>query len=151
MTIISEVYKGKIYSGETQLFNTITVEQTGAMQITVKAGVFTHTNGDTWTLENDQVFDLIADPDYTTSVQIEIGDVEPDGIMDVWCGSRVNDGIEEFDIPEGWHKGHNLVYNFEIPAGCTDLTPIDIYVLEVIPGFPDGTSETDWQIKTGGE
>ena len=148
--ITSQINRGKIYAGETQLSNTVAVEQTGLMQLTVRAGVFTHTNGDTWLIENDQVFDLVADADYSTSVKIQIGDIEPDGIMDVWCGTIVNDGVEEFDEPEGWHTGHDLVFNFNIPAGCTDLTPINIYVLEVLPGFPEGTTADDWKAQTGG-
>lgn len=150
MTIKSDVYKGKIYSGSTRLASTIAVEQTGLMQLTVKSGVFTHTNGDTWTLASDAVFNLTSSPDYPTGVKIEIGDIEPDGVMDVWCGTCVQDGVDEFDIPAGWRVGHALVFNFSIPAGCTDITPIDIFVLTVLPGFPSGTTAEDWQTQTGG-
>ena len=147
--IKTQIYQGLIYAGESLLKNTITVEQTGAMQLTVKAGIFTHTNGDTWTLEDDQVFDLVADVYYTTDVRIQIGDI--DNVVDVWCGTKVNDnGIEEFDEPTGWNAGHDLVFNLTIPAKCTDLTPIDIYVLEVLPGFPDGTTADDWKTQIGG-
>ena len=148
MTIKSEIYRGKIYSGATQLSNTITITQTGLMQLTVKAGTFINTKANAWILVNNQVFDLASDEDYPTSVILQIGDIN--GIVDVWCGTKIMDGIEEFDEPEGWNKGHNLTYNFEIPAGCTDLTPIDIYVLEVLPGFPDGTTEDDWKMQIGG-
>lgn len=149
MTIKSELYKGKIFSGDTQLASTILVEQTGAMQLTVRAGTFTHTDGRTWTLDADAVFDLVADANYPTQVTIEIGDIEPDGIMDVWCGTKVQDGIEDFDIPEGWNAGHPLVFGFSVPAGCTDLTPIDIFVLTVLDGFPEGTTAADWKTQTG--
>ena len=149
MTIKSEIYKGEIYAGDTQLSSTIAVEQTGAMQLTVKAGTFTHTDGQPWLLDADAVFDLVSDANHPTSVKIEIGDIEPDGIMDVWCGTKVEDGIEEFDVPEGWNIGQELVFNFSIPAGCTDLTPIDIFVLTVLPGFPEGTTASDWKVQTG--
>ena len=148
MTIKSEKYQGLIYAGVTQLSNTVTLEQTGLMQLTVRAGVFVHTNGDTWTLEDDLVFNFTADAYYPTFVRIQIGDI--DGIVDIWCGTMVDDGVEEFNEPEGWRKGHDLTYNFEIPAGCTDLTPIDIYVMEVLPGFPDGTTADDWKMQIGG-
>ena len=149
MTIKSEVYNGKIYAGDTQLSSTLEVEQTGAMQLTVKSGTFTNTGGTQWTLDADVVFDLVADENCPTNVKIEIGDVEPDGILDVWCGTCVQDGIEEFDVPEGWIAGHPLVYNFSIPSGCTDLTQIDIYALTVLDGFPDGTTAEDWKTQKG--
>lgn len=148
--IKSELYKGKIFAGATQLASTIMVEQTGAMQLTVRAGVFTHTDGTEWTLGVDAVFNLVSSPVYLTEVKIEIGDIQPDGIMDVWCGSCVQDGVDEFDIPAGWRTGHSLVFNFSIPAGCTDLTPIDIFVLTVLAGFPENTTGADWQTQTGG-
>ena len=150
MTIKSEIYKGKIYSGSTQLASTIAVEQTGLMQLAVRSGVFTHTDGDTWTLATDAVFNLVSSPDYPTDVKIEIGDIEPDGIMDVWLGTCVMDGVDEFDVPVGWNTGHSLVFNFSIPAGCTDLTPIDIFVLTVLPGFPGETTAQDWVTQIGG-
>jgi len=105
--IKSEIYKGLIYAGATQLACTIVIEQTAPMQLTVKAGVFTHTDGKQWTLSNDIVFNLVADTDYATRVEIEIGDIE--GVVDVWCGTCVQDGVEEFNIPEGWNSGHPLV------------------------------------------
>ena len=39
----SELYKGLIYAGDTPLASSILVEQTGPMQLTVKAGNFTST------------------------------------------------------------------------------------------------------------
>lgn len=146
MTIKSEIYKGKIYAGSTQLASTIAVLQTGAMQLTIKAGTFTHTNGNTWTLATDAVFNLASSPSYPTLVRVEIGD---NGSNDVWCGTCVMDGVEEFDPPIGWNKGQDLVFNFSIPAGCTDLTPIDIFALTVLPGFPEGTAAADWQTQRG--
>ena len=130
--IKSKVNEGRINAGGTQLASTIVIEQTGLMQLTVNSGAFTHTNGDTWMLEDDQIFDFVADADYSTSVKIQIGDI--DGVVDVWCGTKVNDGIEEFDKPEGWNTGIDLIYNFVIPAECIDLTPIDIFVLDVVSG-----------------
>mgnify|MGYP001558577136 CR=1 FL=1 len=41
--IRSELYRGMIYAGDTPLACSITVEQTGPMQITVRAGSFTTT------------------------------------------------------------------------------------------------------------
>ena len=147
MTIKSELYQGKVFAGDTQLSSTIAVEQTDKMQLTIKAGTFTHADGMQWTLDSDAIFDLVADANYPTQVMIEIGDIE--SVVGVWCGTCVMDGIEEFDIPEGWNAGHALAFNFAIPAGCSDLAPIDIYVLTVPDGFPDGTNADDWKTQTG--
>ncbi|MBE3144664.1 MAG: hypothetical protein IMZ61_12200 [Planctomycetes bacterium] len=153
--IKSEIYKGHIYAGATELASTIVVEQTGLMQLTVRKGKFTCTDGTSHLMESDSVFDLVSHPDYFTEIKIEIGHIPHEdpsdwsGIVDIWCGTKVNDGVEEFDPPAGWVTGHPLVFNFVIPAGCTDLTPIDIFVLTVLPGFPEGTTAADWAFQTG--
>lgn len=140
--------KGKIYSGNTQLSCSIEIEQTDLMQLTVRAGTFIHTDGKELTMLEDSMFDFQSDPNYSTSVSMELGNVE--SIVDVWCGTCVMDGIEDFDIPNGWNIGHPLVFNFVIPSGCKDLTPIDIHVLSVVAGFPEGTTEKDWRTQIGG-
>jgi hypothetical protein len=119
------------------------------MQLTVRKGRFTHTDGSYWTLPADAIFDLVADPNYPTEVKIEIGDIEADSVADIWCGTRVCDGVEEFDPPVVWNSGHPLVFNFIVPAGCTDLTSVDIFVLTVLPGFPEGTTAEDWKVQSG--
>ena len=68
---IFQIYRGKIYAGATQLASRIVVEQTGLMQITIRAGSFT-TTGDkklkirpeTFNLKSDQVFNLLSDEEY---------------------------------------------------------------------------------------
>jgi hypothetical protein len=134
--IKSQIYHGKIYAGSTQLACTIKVEQVG-MQLTVKAGTFTHTNGDTWVLPTDQVFNLTSNLTFDTECKIEIGDIQPDGIVDVWCATKLNDGIEEWNVPVGWRTGHLLAFPFIISAGATSLDNVEIFVLEVLPGFPE--------------
>jgi hypothetical protein len=148
MTIKSEIYKGKIYAGGTELACNIAIEQTGPLQLTVNAGTFTHTDGKAWTLAVPTVFDVPADPTHPTECKIEIGDIG--GVADVWCASRLLDGIEEFDTPPGWNSGHVLAFPFVVPAGCVDLANVDIFVLTVLPGFPDGTTAADWQVQSGG-
>lgn len=43
--IVSELYNGKIYAGETPLESTIVVEQTGPLQLTVRSGGHLQTTG----------------------------------------------------------------------------------------------------------
>ncbi len=145
--IVSEIGCGKIYAGDTQLASTITVEQTAAMQLTVRAGTFVHTNGNTWTLATNAVFDLAAHASTPTECIIEIGDIA--GAVDCWCGTRLLDGAEDFDVPTGWRSGHAIVFPFVIPAGTTALDPIEICTLTVEPGYPAGTSATDWVQQSG--
>ncbi len=130
----SEIHNGKIYAGETQLACTIRIEQTAPMQLTVRAGTFTHTDGRAWTLAGDAVFDLAADATYPTECKIEMGDVA--GVANVWCATRLVDGVEEFNPHVGWNTGHTLAFPFAIPPGAIDLSGIEIFVLQVLAGFP---------------
>lgn len=148
MTIKSLIYQGEIYAGATKLACTIAVAQTGPLQLTVSAGSFTHTDGRTWVNDTPAVFDITPDAVYPTECKIEIGDIG--GAADIWCASRLLDGIEEFDTPPGWNNGHVLVFPFVVPPGCTDLAAVDIFVLTVLPGFPAGTTAADWQVQSGG-
>ncbi len=145
--IISALHRGKIYAGDTRLASTITVEQTAAMQLTVRAGTFTYTNGDAWTLATDAVFDISANANTPTECIVEIGDIA--GVCDAWCGTRLLDDTEDFDVPAGWRTGHAIVFPFVIPAGATTLDEIAICVLTVEPGFPAGTVASDWVQQSG--
>lgn len=142
--IKSEMYRGKIFAGDTKLANTIRVEQTAPMQLTFRAGTFTHTDGQQWALDSDVSVDLMSDANYPTMCQIEIGVLA--GTVNVWCGLQRMDGVEEMNPPAGW-IGHLLVLPFIIPPGATSLP--DIYVITVEPGFPDGTTAQDWKIQMG--
>ncbi len=146
--IKSEIYHGKIYAGPTNLACSIVIKQTAPMQLTIHAGTFTYTDDQAWTLTAPTVFDVPADPTYPTECKIEIGDIG--GVPDAWCASRLLDGVEEFDTPPGWNSGHVLAFPFVIPAGCADLAGVDIFVLSVLPGFPDSTTAEDWQVQSGG-
>ena len=148
MSIKSEVYRGKIYAGATKLACSINIEQTAPMQLTVSTGSFIHTDGRTWDTSAPAVFDIAPDTTYTTECKIEIGDIN--GVTDIWCASKLLDGIEEFDTPPGWNSGHHLAFPFVVPAACVDLGAVDIFVLSVLPGFPDGTTAEDWQVQSGG-
>ena len=153
MTIKSEIYRGKIYAGTTKLNCSINIEQTAPLQLTISTGTFTHTNGVSWRLEADQVFDITPDAVYPTECKIEIGDSRVGdvyGVVDVLCATRLLDGIEEFDTPPDWKTGHVLAFPFVVPAGCMNLSAVDIFVLTVLPGFPDGTTAEDWKVQSGG-
>ena len=147
--IKSEIYHGKIYAGATQLACTIRIEQTAPMQLKVNAGTLTQTDRRTWTLANDAVFNLTADAVYPTECKIEIGDVA--GVTNVWCATRLVDGVEEFNPPAGWNIGHTLAFTFTIPPGTTNLSAIDIFVLEVLPGFPNPAQMAAMGIERGAD
>ncbi len=133
--IKSEIHHGRIYAGTTQLACTIRIEQTAPMRLTVRAGTFTSTSGRKLTLATDAVFDLAADATYPTECRIEIGDIA--GTPNIWCGTRRVDSIEEINPPIGWNTGHLLVFPFVIPPGTIKLDNVDIFILEVLPGFPE--------------
>lgn len=188
--IRSDVYHGLIYAGDTPLALSITVEQTGLMQLTVRAGSFTTTGqarirsynpshaaliaagkaerlpdgnrvriwlqdvndvlidkAKTHTLITDQVIVLVSDP--TRSVAYNV-DLISDGMQTDVLVKRKVIGIEEYgDPPPGWVKIHTLLYEFVLPPGCADITPIDIFALTVKPGYPPGTGPDDWWIQMG--
>lgn len=162
--IKSLVGRGLIYAGDTLLALSIEVEQTGPMQITVRAGSFTSTgqrrkdrNGNwlaweeeskTYTLLTDQILNLTADLTFPKDYDI---DLISDGTKnDVLVRSRLQDGIEEFaPYPAGWKQAHDLILPFTIPAGMIDLANVDIFVWTVMPGFPAGTGAADWTMQGG--
>ncbi len=147
--IKSQIYHGKIYAGATKLASTIRIEQTAPMQLTARAGTVTHTDGRAWTLANDAVFSLAADAMYPTECKIEIGDIA--SADNVWCATRLVDGVEEMNSPTGWNMGHVLVFPFVIPPNATDLSNVDIFVLTVLPGFPEPAQMAALGIERGAD
>lgn len=164
MAIQSTVDRGRIYAGETPLALTITVEQTGPMQVTVRAGSFTSTgqrrkdrSGNwlpwieepvTYALAADQTVDLTADLLVAKEYVVELG-VNGLGAVDVLVRSRIVP--DPFPPPPpGWTTIHMLVFPFRVPPLTLDLTDVDIYALTIRPGFPDGTTAANWQTQTGG-
>ena len=155
MPVTSRLYRGTIFSGDTSLACTIRIDQTGPLQLTVRAGQFTstgdrrlHIPSETFALTADQALDLAAHPTYATAYRAYLA---TDGTtVDVLLQSRVLDGIEDWpDQPAGWQIVHPLVYEFVLPAGATSLDGVDIPVLAVLPGFPPGTTADDWRVQTG--
>ena len=151
MAIKSEVGTGKIYAGDTSLAISIVVEQTGPMQLTIRAGSFTTTGqrrkdkdgkwlawieeSKTYTLVTDEVVNITSDPNFSKDYDIDLISRGVD--TDILVRSVLNDGIEEFaPYPAGWKQVHDLILPFTVPAGTTDLASVDIYVWTVLPGFP---------------
>lgn len=190
--IKSEPGKGLIYAGDTPLSSTIVVEQTGPMQLTVRAGYLTTTGqarivpaasvpdlealieagraemlpdgqrariwlegadgeplcSETLTLAADTVFDLASDPDEAKCYQVMLG-IDANGQPEALARSRFADD-EYPDWPQGWQPVQELVFEFMVPPGCSDLAGTDIYVLRVEAGFPPGTRPDDWRMQVGG-
>lgn len=116
--IKSELYRGLIFAGNTPLASDLVVEQTGPMQLTVRAGSLTDTRGNVYQVP-ETVLDVVPGNDPMQPYQVMVGDVL-------------------------------VVLPFSVPVGCTDLSELDIYVLTVMPGFPEGTTAADWKMQTGG-
>jgi hypothetical protein len=187
----SEPGKGLIYSGDTPLSSTIVVEQSGPMQLTVRAGYLTTTGqarivpmdsvsnlqalieagraemlpdgqrariwlqdggrllrSQTLTLAADTVFDLASDPDEAKYYQAMLG-IDANGQPEIVMRSRFDED-EYPDWPQGWQPVQELVFEFMVPPGCSDLAGTDIYVLRVEAGFPPGTRPDDWRMQVGG-
>ena len=145
--------RGKIFSGNTPLASSITVIQSAAMQLTVRAGSFT-TTGDkrrgiapqTHVLVTDRVIPIVADAIESKVYRVELG--LDNGAVDVLAQARFeSDGWQPY--PQGWQTIHPLVFDFVVPPNTVSLDAIDIYILTVESGFPDGTSAADWQVQNG--
>ena len=102
---------------------------------------------ETLTLAADTVFDLASDPDEAKCYQAMLG-IDANGQPEIVMRSRFDED-EYPDWPQGWQPVQELVFEFMVPPGCSDLAGTDIYVLRVEPGFPPGTSAADWQTQTG--
>ena len=102
----------------------------------------------TYTLAADRGVALTSDPTRPVAYNV---DLIGQGInADVFIKRKVVNVEQYGSPPPGWKKVHELVFEFVIPPGGTDITAIDIYALVVNPGFPDGTSSDDWTTQTTG-
>jgi len=154
MTIKSDLHRGAIYAGSTPLACTITVEQTGPLTLTVRAGSFT-TTGDrtagmapeTLTLAADQTVTIVPDATAAKVYAVDLGVMG--GAVDVLARSRFL-GDDDPAAPPGWRTVQRLVFDLTVPPLTTDLAGLDVHTFTVRPGFPDGTTAADWQVQTGG-
>lgn len=151
--IKSELRMGKIYSGDTSLASTIRIEQTGAMQLTVRAGSLT-TTGDvrrnvasqTFLLSSDRVVNVNSDSVEAKAYRVELG--LDSGAVEVLVQARFSaDAFQAY--PTNWQTVQTLVFEFVLPPNTADIGAIDIYVLTVEKGFPVGTVAADWQVQSG--
>jgi hypothetical protein len=145
MPILSELYRGLVYAGATPLSSTLVVEQTGPMQITIRAGEFTYVDGRTCHQDADTVIDLVSDPVFPCAYKVDLGFVF--GQPHAWWSSRRldPDNPAEFEEPPGWELLDHFIYEFVVPAGAVSLDGVPIVVLTVAPGFPPGTRAEQWQ------
>ena len=190
--LTSVVGRGQIYAGNTPLACSVLVEQTGPMELTVRAGSFTTTGqarirqydpqvhdsliasrkcellpdgkrirgwiqdkigkpidiSRTYRLPTDRVITLTSDPTRTVAYNIDL--IGQNTIADVHVKRRIV-GVEEYSPPApGWSRIHELLFEFMLPSGAANITPIDIFTLTVKSGFPEGTDENDWLTQVGG-
>lgn len=139
----SKIYQGLVYAGTTQLASSITVEQTGPMQLTIGPGIFTTTGGVNLEFPVAEVVELTPLV-WDVEVAILLGVI--DGRPGLLLRQNI-EGFAEAEIPDNFNFESYLVLPFTIPANSTELP--DIYVLSVLPGFPPGTGPNDWKMQTG--
>jgi len=122
----------------TTLESTIKVEQTGPMQITVRAGYFVDMKGNKYEVLDDQVIDLTADATYDKEIYIALVRNIDTGEVDIWVDDRVFDGYtypaEVTDIEGNWELITPIIGRdwFIIPPGTTDITDVEKYYMAVI-------------------
>ena len=151
--IKSELGRGRIFSGVTALASTIRIEQTGAMQLTVRVGSF-DTTGDNnrgikskmFLLTSDRVIPIVSDALESKAYRVELG--LDNGAVEVLAQARFVADLWK-DYPIGWATIHPLVFEFVVPPNAVDISKIDIYVLTVEFGFPAGTVAADWLVQNG--
>lgn len=142
-----------IHAGDTRLWNTIDVMQTGQMQLTVRKGQFTTTGdaraqvpSETVTIPADVVFNLTSDPTAPKAYLLEIGRLN--GTPDVLGRSQI-EGEAIPGPPTGWQGVQWIAAIPVLPAGATSLDAVEVRVFTVLPGFPPGTTGADWQVQQG--
>jgi hypothetical protein len=89
-------------------------------------------------LGEDLHWQLEPDEEYPIEAKVEVV-VSEAGDCDLWLAQKKLDGVEEYDLPAGWHTEHILVFPFIIPPKLPDLAMIDIEYLVVLPGSPPST------------
>ena len=134
--IKSELHKGLIKKGITQLGLTIILEQTDPMELTVRSGNYVGVDGDVFTLSSDVVLNFTSDPDFEKSVLIALVRETSTGDVDVWVDEVVQDGVHVHDetSPPGYGVIDYLVRGtwFRIPPNTSNLDDCDIFMLKVI-------------------
>lgn len=68
--IRSKIHRGLQRRGNTKVDSDILLDQTGDMQLTVRAGTFVDAEGKEYTINSDTVYDLSSDPNYDKEVFI---------------------------------------------------------------------------------
>lgn len=100
-----------------------------------------------YVLSADYIVNLTSDPIRTVAYVVDL--VGQDQTADVWVKRKIV-GIGEYGAPPaGWMKLHELVFEFLLPPGTSNLTPVEMYVLRVRSGFPPGTGPDDWKMQMG--
>jgi len=131
MITSTENSKGIIDAGDTELACTITVEQTGPMQLTIKAGTYTHPDGQMFTLASDEVVNIVSDPTYPVIYRAALGLLN--GVFNIWFCGWFRGDVSSMDKGRAyWQRLAWLMVDFVVPPGTTDLSTLNIYVLKVV-------------------
>lgn len=121
--ITSQTGYGKIHAGDTELGFTSEFSQPGPADLAITAGTYTATNGTVHPISSQQI--TLSDGNW----RIELG----------WFdGQQI--GVHAIPIsifpPDDWHGLQILAgYGAGIQVQAGEIVG-DVYVLEVLPGFP---------------
>ncbi len=146
--IIERVGRGLIYAGKTNMASSFIVEETGPLEITVRAGSYTST-GDakagilprTYTMASDAICTVFnTAPAYKLYQGQLIASQWSTDIL--WISYYANQ--EYPPMPDGFELVQNIVWQFYVPPNVTSLENTEICVLKVMPGFPDGIDGDNW-------
>lgn len=138
----------KIYAGDTALHLSTRLEQTGPLELTLRAGNYTTTDGQSFDLLKDQVIPIQLDSELEQVLLIDLGLHK--GQVDVLVRLAYLDG-EMPDYPANWQTLQPLVLQpgVIIPPWLGDLNVLEIEVFSVEPGFPEGTDAEYWRMQSG--
>jgi len=120
MVVKSGIHRGLQRRGNTQIDSDISIEKTGAMEVTVRAGTFVDVNGEEFTLTSDTPISLSAGTDNFVALIHNPGT----GETRVWHATD-----PDAEPPAGFKLLQTLVgwRWFVIPAGTTDIADVPLH------------------------
>lgn len=137
--IKSEPGRGLVYGGDTPFASTIAVEQTGPMQLTIKAGQLTDGSGAVHVLGSDAILNITADATYPMIMRVLLVK-DSSGTASVLLQTmRLGIDANFPDLPAGYALIDRIILDrleSQIPAGATSIDSIDFYMLASAAGFP---------------
>ncbi len=147
--ILSETGRGKIYAGNSRLASSLIVRETGAMELTISSGTFTST-GDvaagipavTYYLNEPAICPIFNDTDSEKCYQAQL--ITSQWGTEIAWSSSYPTQPDIPPLPAGYEAVHFIVFPFTVPPLTQSVRDIAIYVLTVLPNFPEGIDGESW-------